>query len=240
MSEPPTIPLEAHGLRKSFRLGDGSELHVLEGVDLRVEEGETIAIIGASGAGKSTLLHILGTLDRPSAGEVKLGGRSLATIDEESLADLRNRHVGFVFQFHHLLREFTALENVMMPGLIAGTEEKEVRMKAVEVLEAVALEERMAHRPWQLSGGEQQRVALARALANDPLILLADEPTGNLDENRSERLHDLLFRLQADRGLAMVLVTHNRELAERTHRTLVLTDGRLHPTGTMTGPPDEM
>ena len=224
-----TAPLAAHDLRKSYVAGDGSELHVLEGVDLRVERGEAVAIIGASGAGKSTLLHLLGALDLPTTGEVLLGGHSVAGLDEDGLARMRNQHVGFVFQFHHLLREFTALENVALPALIAGATTEEARTRAQAVLTSVGMDHRATHKPWQLSGGEQQRVAVARALVNEPLVLLADEPSGNLDHHTSGRLHDLLFQLRADRELGMVLVTHNLELAERADRVLLLEDGRLHP-----------
>ncbi len=224
-------PLEAREVEKRFLVGDGSELEILSGVALRVEHGEAVSIVGASGAGKSTLLHILGALDRPSAGEVLLGGRQVAGLDDEALAAVRNRHVGFVFQFHHLLREFTALENVMMPALVGGDGMDEARSRARDLLDAVGVSHREDHKPRQLSGGEQQRVAVARALVNRPLVLLADEPSGNLDNQTSERLHDLLFRLREQRGLSMVLVTHNRELAERADRTLLLADGRLQDHG---------
>jgi len=227
----PAPPLEARDLEKRFVMGDGSELHILKGVGLRVEAGEAVSIVGASGAGKSTLLHILGALDRPTDGEVLLGGRPVAGLDDEALAAARNRHVGFVFQFHHLLREFTALENVMMPALVAGDELRKARDRARDLLEAVGVSDREDHKPRQLSGGEQQRVAVARALVNQPLVLLADEPSGNLDNETSERLHDLLFRLREQRGLSMVVVTHNRELAERADRTLLLAGGRLHDNG---------
>jgi len=223
--------MEARDLEKRFVMGDGSELHILKGVGLRVEAGQAVSIVGASGAGKSTLLHILGALDRPTAGEVLLGGKPVAGLDDEALAAARNRHVGFVFQFHHLLREFTALENVMMPALVAGDELPKARDRARDLLEAVGVSEREDHKPRQLSGGEQQRVAVARALVNHPLVLLADEPSGNLDNETSERLHDLLFRLREQRGLSMVIVTHNRELAERADRTLLLAGGRLHDNG---------
>jgi lipoprotein-releasing system ATP-binding protein len=222
-------PLAAVDLRKTYIAGDGSELHVLEGVNLRVEPGEAIAVIGASGAGKSTLLHLLGALDLPTAGEVLVGGRAVSGLDEEALAQVRNRHLGFVFQFHHLLREFSALENVAIPALIGGASMAEAQERAHAVLTAVGMQHRMSHRPWQLSGGEQQRVAVARALVNEPLVLLADEPSGNLDHHTSGRLHDLLFQLRADRELGMVLVTHNLELADRADRILLLEDGRLHP-----------
>jgi len=220
--------LEARALYKSFMGGDGHELTVLEGVELRVEARETVAVVGSSGAGKSTLLHLLGALDLPTSGQVMIGGRDVSVVDAEAIAGIRNETVGFVFQFHHLLREFTALENVMMPRLISGFDQRAAADRARELLLAVGLEGRLEHRPAQLSGGEQQRVAVARALSNEPLVLLADEPSGNLDSHTSEELHDLLFRLREDRGLAMVLVTHNRELAERTDRILELRDGRLH------------
>lgn len=219
--------LEATALSRSFVGGDGRELAVLEGVELHVEAREAVAIVGSSGAGKSTLLHLLGALDQPTSGEVRIGGRNVSALDTEALAGIRNETVGFVFQFHHLLREFTALENVMMPCLIAGLSRRAAGERARELLAAVGLDRRLEHLPAQLSGGEQQRVAVARALSNEPVVLLADEPSGNLDAHTSEELHDLLFRLRGDRGLAMVLVTHNRELAERTDRILELKDGRL-------------
>lgn len=221
-------PLEAQDLEKRFRGGDGGELHILRGVGLRLEPGEAIAVVGASGAGKSTLLHLLGALDRPSAGEVFLGGKPVAGLNDEAVAAVRNRHVGFVFQFHHLLREFTALENVMMPALLAGSGLEEARARAHDLLLAVGVEGREGHKPRQLSGGEQQRVAVARALVNEPLVLLADEPSGNLDSATSERLHDLLFRLREERALSMVIVTHNQDLALRADRRLLLAEGRLH------------
>ena len=224
-----TAPLAAHDLRKSYVAGDGSPLHVLEGVNLRVERGEAVAIIGASGAGKSTLLHLLGALDLPTTGEVLLGGHSVAGLDEDGLARMRNRHVGFVFQFHHLLREFTALENGAVPALLGGAEMAEALDRAGRLLEAVGMTHRATHKPWQLSGGEQQRVAVARALVNEPLVLLADEPSGNLDHHTSAKLHDLLFQVREERPLAMVLVTHNLELAERADRILHLEEGRLQP-----------
>jgi len=223
----PASPLEARDLQKRFLSGDGSELHILRGVGLRLSAGEAVAVVGASGAGKSTLLHILGALDRPTGGEVLLGGQPVAGLDDEALAALRNRHVGFVFQFHHLLREFTALENVMMPALVAGADPREAQQAARELLDAVGVRGRDGHKPRQLSGGEQQRVAVARALVNRPLVLLADEPSGNLDSNTSDRLHDLLFSLREGRGLSMVIVTHNQDLAARADRILRLEDGRL-------------
>jgi lipoprotein-releasing system ATP-binding protein len=225
----PPMPVEAEALRRVFVLGDGSELEVLQGVDLAVGPGEAVSIVGASGTGKSTLLHLLGALDLPTSGEVRLGGVSIRGRGSRELAGIRNRYVGFVFQFHHLLREFTALENVMMPRLIDGASRAEAEARARELLDAVGLTGRLGHKPWQLSGGEQQRVAVARALANDPVVLLADEPSGNLDARTSEGLHDLLFRLREEQELSMVLVTHNRELAARADRCLLLREGRLEP-----------
>jgi lipoprotein-releasing system ATP-binding protein len=220
-------PLFAENLHKSFRLGDGSELRILQGVGLQVREGEAVAIVGSSGAGKSTLLHLLGALDRPTSGRVMIGGTPIAGQSSGELARIRNRLVGFVFQFHHLLREFSALENAMIPQLVNGRPEEEARARAEELLRAVGLGARLEHRPWQLSGGEQQRVAVARALVNGPAVLLADEPSGNLDNRTSEELHDLLFRLREERGLSMVLVTHNRELAARADWTFLLREGVL-------------
>ena len=220
--------VEARELRKVFVGGDGHELTVLGEVNLRVDAGETVAIVGSSGAGKSTLLHLLGALDRPTDGAVFLGGRDISEVDGDELARMRNRGVGFVFQFHHLLREFTALENVMMPCLIAVRQRKDSEARAQELLTLVGLDERTSHRTTQLSGGEQQRVAVARALATEPPLLLADEPSGNLDTQTSEDLHNLLFHLRESQRLGMVLVTHNQELASRADRVLELRDGRLH------------
>jgi lipoprotein-releasing system ATP-binding protein len=217
----------ARGLWRVYRGGGGSELTVLAGVDLEVSAGEAVAIVGASGAGKSTLLHLLGGLDRPTAGDVLVEGHVLGELSAVELAAFRNRSIGFVFQFHHLLREFSAEENVMMPLLIAGVPLREARERARALLAEVGLSERATHRPAQLSGGEQQRVAVARALANQPRVVLADEPSGNLDTHTSEQLHDLFFRLRADHGVALVLATHNRELADRTDRVLRVRDGKL-------------
>ena len=233
MSEPAASPvsaapaLEGRAVRKVYIGGDGSELVVLDGVEIRVAPGEAVAVVGASGAGKSTLLHVLGGLDRPTSGQILLGGRDLASLSDDELAAVRNARLGFVFQFHHLLREFSALENVMMPLLIAGAPRAEAEERAEGLLAEVGLAARLTHRPAQLSGGEQQRVAVARALANRPDVLLADEPSGNLDTHTSERLHDLFFRLRADHGVALVLATHNRELADRTDRVLMVREGRL-------------
>ncbi len=230
-SRPGGPPLAATELTKSFVMGDGSELRILQGISLEIAAGETVSIVGQSGSGKSTLLHILGALDKPTSGEVSIGGEPIRALSTDRAADLRNRSVGFVFQFHHLLREFTALENAMMPCLIGGVSPRDADRRAREVLEAVGLGHRLDHKPWQLSGGEQQRVAVARALVNEPIVLLADEPSGNLDEETSEDLHDLLFRIRRERDLSMVLVTHNLALAARSDRVLRLSDGRLEAEG---------
>ncbi len=221
--------LDATGLRKVFRGGDGNPIEVLSGVELSVARGEFVAIVGASGSGKSTLLHLLGALDRPSAGEVRLDGEAYGALSPAELALVRNRKLGFVFQFHHLLREFTALENVMLPLLIAGASDMAARSRAEELLAAVGLAGRMSHRPAALSGGEQQRTAVARALANDPVVVLADEPSGNLDYGHSERLHDLFATLARGFETAVIVVTHNRQLAGRADRVLSLESGRLVP-----------
>jgi lipoprotein-releasing system ATP-binding protein len=221
--------LEAQGLRKLYRGGDGAPIEVLSDVDLAVARGEFVAIVGASGSGKSTLLHLLGALDTPTSGQVRLDGLVYGEQTAAALAAVRNRKIGFVFQFHHLLREFSALENVMMPLLIAGEAESRARSRAEELLAAVGLAGRMTHRPSQLSGGEQQRAAVARALAADPRVVLADEPSGNLDHGNSERLHELFARLAREFETALVVVTHNRLLAGRADRVLSLDGGRLVP-----------
>jgi lipoprotein-releasing system ATP-binding protein len=229
--------LEASGLRKVYQGGDGLPIEVLSGVDLSVSRGEFVAIVGSSGSGKSTLLHLLGALDTPSAGTVRLDGRDFGELDETALAQVRNRKIGFVFQFHHLLREFTALENVMLPLLIAGEEEARARSRAEELLAAVGLAGRMSHRPAALSGGEQQRAAVARALAADPVLVLADEPSGNLDTANSERLHQLFARLSREFETALVVVTHNRHLAGRADRVLSLEGGSLTPLSSVESMP---
>ena len=222
-----TPVLEAHGLRKVYTGGDGSLIEVLSGVDFAVSRGEFVAIVGASGAGKSTLLHLLGALDEPTAGSVTLDGEAFAEQSAARLAELRNRKLGFVFQFHHLLREFSAVENVMMPLLISGSADAGARAKAMELLAAVGLAGRTTHRPAALSGGEQQRVAVARAHATDPLVVLADEPSGNLDYHNSERLHELFATLARKFETALVVVTHNRLLAARADRVLAMEEGKL-------------
>ena len=222
--------VEAIDVTKTFMGGDGGELRILDGVNLSVDRGEMVAIVGASGAGKSTLLHILGALDTPTSGTVRIDGRDVAGLGDDALAQLRNRKIAFVFQFHLLLREFSALENVIMPLRIAGVTEAEARTRAAESLERVGLASRMHHRPAALSGGEQQRTAVARALVVEPAVLLADEPSGNLDHVNSERLHELFAALARDVRIGMIVVTHNRSLAGRAHRVLVLEDGRLQAT----------
>jgi lipoprotein-releasing system ATP-binding protein len=221
--------LVARELRKLYRGGDGRALEILNGVDLEVSRGEFVAIVGESGAGKSTLLHLLGALDRPTAGSISLDGDEYGSASAAELDALRNRRIGFVFQFHHLLRDFTALENVMMPLRIGGQDPVAARTRAEGLLRQVGLGERLGHRPQQLSGGEQQRVAVARALANDPRVVLADEPSGNLDLAQAERLHDLLATLARDFETALVIVTHNRQLAARADRVLAMEGGRLLP-----------
>ena len=223
--------LQAVDLAKTYTGGDGGLIAVLDGVNLQVARGEMVAIVGASGTGKSTLLHLLGALDRPTRGSVLIDGEQIEDRSDEELSVLRNKRVGFVFQFHHLLREFSALENVMMPLRIAGWEDQRARGRAEELLSRVGLAGRMSHRPSELSGGEQQRTAVARALAIDPAVLLADEPSGNLDHVNSARLHDLFVELSRDLEIAMVVVTHNRSLALRADRALLLEDGRLTEAG---------
>lgn len=222
-----TTVLESRGVTKRYIGGDGVALDVLRGVDLRVESGEMLAIIGESGSGKSTLLHILGGLDRPTSGEVLLSDRRLSERSDEELAAVRNRGVGFVFQFHHLLREFSALENVSLPLRIAGQSPSDAEARARSLLERVGLGGRLHHRPGELSGGEQQRTAVARALAAAPGVVLADEPSGNLDHANGERLHDLLAEVVRDLGVGMVVVTHNMSLADRARAVYQLKEGKL-------------
>lgn len=222
----------AQGVHRTFIGAGDREIRVLRGCDLRTERGETVSIVGPSGSGKSTLLHVLGGLDDPTAGSVAIDGAPLAGLPDTDLAALRNRRIGFVFQFHHLLRDFSALENVMVPLLIAGIDEREAEARARDILDQVGLSHRLDHRPAKLSGGEQQRAAVARALANKPPVLLADEPSGNLDVETSERLHDVLFDLADRHGTTLVVVTHNEGLANRTDRILQLTEGVLTPIET--------
>jgi lipoprotein-releasing system ATP-binding protein len=219
------VKIELRGLVKTFR-HNGIQVEVLTGVDLDIRRGETLAVVGASGVGKSTLLHILGTLERPSTGKVQWDGQDIFSLDDRSLAAFRNRKVGFVFQFHHLLAEFNALENVMMPALIARLPQPVARDMAEAILVRVGLKERLTHRVSTLSGGEQQRVAVARALVLEPEVLLADEPTGNLDPKSGGRVQDLILELNHERGLTSVIVTHNLEMARILDRQITLMDGK--------------
>jgi lipoprotein-releasing system ATP-binding protein len=218
--------LRAVGLRRSFATGDGS-IEVLRCVDFAIARGERVAILGNSGVGKSTLLHLLGTLDRPSQGTVYFEGEDLFAKDGIALAQFRNRRLGFIFQFHHLLPEFDALENVMMPGLIGGLRFEEMRGRARRLLTEVGLEHRVTHPVTKLSGGERQRVAVARALVLEPALLLADEPTGNLDPKTAEQVLELLLEMNRTHGTALVVVTHSPEIASRLSRRVVLVDGYL-------------
>ena len=216
----------ASDVKKSFQ-HMGRTLEVLRGIDLTINEGEMVGIVGQSGAGKSTLLHCIGTLDVVSSGSIKVAGEELTTMSGTRLADLRNRTIGFVFQVHHLLPEFNALENILMPGMIQGRPRKEMEPRAAALLEEVGLKDRMMHRPGELSGGEQQRVALARALILEPKLLLADEPTGNLDSRTSEQMHQLFYKVNETRKTTIVIVTHNAALAAGMARVVTLRDGRV-------------
>jgi len=218
--------LEVRGIYKSYGIGAG-KVEVLKGIDLTVEAGDTVALVGPSGAGKSTLLHIMGTIDRPSTGAVLFDGKDICALSDQPLATFRNRSIGFVFQFHHLLPEFTALENVSMPLLIGGEKKAFAEEKARALLDDVGLSHRITHRPGELSGGEQQRVAIARALVRSPRLLLADEPTGNLDMKTSEEVHALLYSIQRQSGISLVIVTHNEQLAAGMGRTVRIVDGRI-------------
>jgi lipoprotein-releasing system ATP-binding protein len=227
MTAPVTGPLVvASNVKKSFQ-HMGRTLEVLRGINLEIQDGEILAIVGPSGAGKSTLLHCMGTLDIPTSGSIRLGGEEVTRLPGPRLAELRNRTVGFVFQFHHLLPEFNAIENVAMPGLVRGMSRREIEPRAQALLEEVGLRDRSLHRPGELSGGEQQRVALARAIVLEPKLLLADEPTGNLDSATSAQIHQLFFAINKQRGTTIVVVTHNAALAASMPRVVALRDGNL-------------
>lgn len=214
--------IEGIDLHKSF-----GDLHVLKGVNLKVEAGEIVAVVGPSGAGKTTLLQLLGTLDKPDSGDIRIGGSSLSKLKEKELAVFRNKHIGFVFQFHQLLPEFTALENVMIPALIGGCSRREAEKKALDVLTYLRLQDRLQHKPAQLSGGENQRVAVARALVNRPDVVLADEPSGSLDTQHKEELHQLFFDLRKELNQTFIIVTHDTQLAGLTDRVLEMRDGLI-------------
>ena len=214
--------IQANGIYKSF-----GNVDVIKGSDLHINKGEIVAIVGASGAGKSTLLQILGTLDKPDKGKVIIDNQDITSLNQKNLASFRNKKIGFVFQFHHLLPEFTALENICIPAFIAGMPKKEAADKAMALLEYLRLTERASHKPSMLSGGEQQRVAIARALINNPAIILADEPSGNLDSQNAKELHELFFSLREKTGQTFVIVTHNPSLANMADRALTIVDGKI-------------
>jgi lipoprotein-releasing system ATP-binding protein len=224
MSKAMPALLEAREINKSFGTEAG-ELKVLKGVSVAIKAGEMVGIIGASGAGKSTLLHILGALDKPTTGQVLFQGRDISTLDDKALARFRNMSVGFVFQFHHLLPEFNSLENVVLPGMIGGMDVRETQDRARKILGEIGLSGRMRHKPGELSGGEQQRVAVARALIRNPQVVLADEPTGNLDTATGNELFELFIELNRKKGITFVVVTHNKALSDRCHRVLEMADG---------------
>lgn len=214
--------LQAKGIQKFY-----GDLHVLKGVDVEIFDNEVVSIVGASGAGKSTLLHILGTLDQVDQGEVRIGDTVVSKLKGDKLADFRNSQIGFIFQFHNLLPEFTAEENIMIPGLIAGKSESALRQRAKELAELLGFSARLDHKPSEMSGGEQQRVAVARALINNPKIVFADEPSGNLDSQNAQALHKLFFKLRDEFGQTFVIVTHNQELARMADRMLTMQDGKI-------------
>lgn len=214
--------IEIRNVEKSY-----GDLHVLKDISLTIENSKVVTIVGPSGAGKSTLLHLLGTLDRPDSGEIIIDGTKLTSLNDNQLSEFRNQHIGFVYRFHHLLPEFTAAENVALPAMISGKSRKEALLRAVELLDYLKLKDRVDHKPNEMSGGEQQRVAVARALMNNPELILADEPSGNLDTNNAKKLHQLFFDLRDQFHQTFVIVTHNEELASLSDREIVLQDGLL-------------
>lgn len=215
--------IQANGIYKSF-----GKVEVIKGIDFQIDNGEIVTIVGASGAGKTTLLQIIGTLEKADKGDVVFDGKSIKGMNQKTLAAFRNRNIGFVFQFHHLLPEFTALENICIPAFIAGTPQKEAHEKAFQLLEYLKLTDRANHKPSMLSGGEQQRIAVARALINDPAVILADEPSGNLDSQNAKELHELFFKLREKTGQTFVIVTHNNDLAKMADRILTIKDGKIN------------
>ncbi|MDY0187028.1 MAG: ABC transporter ATP-binding protein [Syntrophus sp. (in: bacteria)] len=221
------VVIQVHDLKKTF-VKDGSRIEVLRGINLRIDDGDSLAILGVSGAGKTTFVHILGTLDRPTSGTVLFNGLNVFDWQEKKLASFRNRKIGFVFQFHNLLPEFNSLENTMMPALIHGMSRRDALARAETILHDVGLDDRMTHKPSELSGGEQQRVAVARALIMEPEILLADEPTGNLDTETGRKIEDILLELNRQKGITLIVVTHNQSLAGRMSRSIGLRDGEIY------------
>lgn len=217
-----TLMIEAKNITKSY--GDNT---ILDNIDLTIKKGQLVTIIGASGAGKSTLLQIIGTLDAPDSGELLINGTPIHNLSDKKLSKFRNEDIGFVFQFHHLLPEFTALENVIMPGLINGLKRKELEQKGLELLKKLKVDHRSTHKPNEMSGGEQQRVAVARALINDPAVILADEPSGNLDSQNADELHNLFLELKEQLNQTFIIVTHNRELAKLSDRVIEIEDGKI-------------
>jgi lipoprotein-releasing system ATP-binding protein len=231
-----TAILKIIDLCKTYEMGRSQNLHVLKGINLEIQEGEIIAVIGPSGVGKTTLLQIVGALDRPTSGQVEIDGANIFKHDHRRMSIIRNKTVGFIYQFHHLLPEFSAIENLMIPALIGGQKKAAIKNRAMELLKMVGLQDRALHRPAEMSGGEQQRIAVARALMNSPRLLLADEPSGNLDMQTAQSLHDLLWRLSREHNQTLIIVTHNHDLAQQADRIVELYDGQVKHQ--MKNPPD--